>query len=89
MKRATPGNQTAGESVARDNLWAMETPQIFRARLLIEAYQKILETGETVTDEASALQALGREVRLVENPHPNPKITVPADLQLAAGLADQ
>ncbi len=42
--------------------------------------------GLTVTDEVSALQHLGHPVQLVENPHPNPKITVPADLELARRL---
>ncbi len=82
LKRANADSEVS-ESISRDNLWAMETPQIFDAKLLCEAYRKILEQGEPVTDEVSALQAIGVKVRLVENAEPNPKITVSSDLVLA------
>lgn len=83
LKRSVPGGCVAAESVSRENLWAMETPQIFRRDLLLAAYQKVLEQGQTVTDEVSAVQILGRSVQLVENAGFNPKITVPSDLRLA------
>jgi 2-C-methyl-D-erythritol 4-phosphate cytidylyltransferase len=83
LKRATPGGTIAAESVSRTDLWAMETPQIFHREILLGAYQHILATGELVTDEVSAVQALGTEVHLVENHQPNLKITVAADLAQA------
>lgn len=86
LKRSDSDGHAVVESVSRDLLWAMETPQIFRADLLRAAYEKILEQGELVTDEVSAVQALGTEVLLVENPEPNLKITFPADLQLAEAI---
>ena len=79
-------NREVCESVSRDDLWAMETPQIFDAGLLRKAYGKILAEGATVTDEVSALQAIGVKVRLVENQKPNLKITVPADLAIAENI---
>lgn len=74
------------ESVERDGLWIMETPQVFRLSLLRSAYQAIIARGKLVTDEVSAVQECGHPVRLVENSSPNPKITLPGDLEMAARL---
>lgn len=71
------------ESVDRTNLWAVETPQIFRADLLRHAYRQVIESGGYVTDETSAVQAAGAPVVLVESPEWNGKITYPADLETA------
>jgi 2-C-methyl-D-erythritol 4-phosphate cytidylyltransferase len=69
--------------VSRENLWAMQTPQIFRRDLLLRAYEATMAAGQEVTDETSALEALGIPVALYHNPRWNPKITYPADLELA------
>jgi 2-C-methyl-D-erythritol 4-phosphate cytidylyltransferase len=74
------------ESVSRERLWFMETPQVFGVSLLRDAYSKVIADGVTVTDESSALEAIGVRVKLVESRHPNLKITTPADLPLAAAL---
>lgn len=71
------------ESVDRANLWAVETPQIFRAELLRHAYAEVIATGGYVSDETSAVQAAGAPVALVDTPEWNGKITYPADLALA------
>lgn len=73
-------------SVDREGLWFMETPQVFRRELLEEAYRRIAREGLSVTDEVSVLQAADRRSRFVESRFPNPKITRPADLVLAAAL---
>lgn len=82
VKRADEnGNVIA--PVSRENLWLMETPQIFQADLLKTAYASVLESGERVTDEVSAMELVGQTTRLVSNPGPNPKITFPEDLSQA------
>lgn len=70
----------------RNHLWAAQTPQAFKTELLRKAYAKVKESGESVTDESSALESIGEKVRLVESPRPNVKITTPDDLKLAAVL---
>lgn len=85
LKRADE-NQDVSGAVSRDDLWAMETPQIFRVPLLRRAYAAVLAQGERVTDEVSAIEALGEKVRLVENCEPNLKITVPGDLVVAEAV---
>ncbi len=77
------------ESVSRDNLWCMETPQVFETALLREAYQNVAARGLAVTDEVSAVQQTGVKVKFVESLHPNLKITTPADLALAEALIAQ
>ncbi|HVJ45668.1 MAG TPA: 2-C-methyl-D-erythritol 4-phosphate cytidylyltransferase, partial [Luteolibacter sp.] len=74
------------EPVSRENLWFMETPQVFSSALLTYAYDKISADKLTVTDEVSAAQAVGASVKFVESSHPNLKITTPADLALAEAL---
>ncbi|MGE9270964.1 MAG: 2-C-methyl-D-erythritol 4-phosphate cytidylyltransferase [Verrucomicrobiales bacterium] len=74
------------EGVPRDDLWHTETPQIFRTDLIRKAYAYIEKTGLLVTDEVSALEAIGHATKLVPSPTPNLKITHPADLALAEAL---
>ncbi len=85
VKRADAGHRVTG-SVDRSNLWAMETPQIFSRKLLLQAYKRILAVNALVTDEVSALEAMGEPVMLSECLKPNIKITFPQDLKLAAHL---
>jgi 2-C-methyl-D-erythritol 4-phosphate cytidylyltransferase len=64
----------------------METPQVFELSLLMSAYEKVIAENSLVTDEVSAVQAIGVPVRVVTNEQPNPKITFPEDLVLAEQL---
>lgn len=85
IKKGSPDNLTRG-SVARDDLWFTETPQMFRTETIIRAYQQVLGSHLPVTDEVSAVETLGIATRLVENSAPNIKVTVPSDLVLAAAI---
>jgi len=85
MKRSDAQDFSA-EAVSRENLWCMETPQVFEVSLLRQAYQNVAASGLMVTDEVSAVQALGVRVKFIESRHPNLKITTPADLALAEAL---
>jgi 2-C-methyl-D-erythritol 4-phosphate cytidylyltransferase len=82
VKRAdAEGRVTA--AVDRDGLWIMETPQVFSLPRLRAAYEDVLRRGELVTDEVSALELAGHATWLVENRAPNPKITLPGDIEAA------
>ena len=63
-------------------MWGMETPQIFRLDLLKQAYEYVKSHQLVVTDEVSAVEALGVATRLVQG-GANLKITLPGDLELA------
>jgi 2-C-methyl-D-erythritol 4-phosphate cytidylyltransferase len=75
-------------SVDRHQLYAMQTPQIFKRGLIEEAYRAIGE-GVLATDEVSAVERLGRKVFLVPNDDLNFKITYPRDLPLAEFVLNQ
>ncbi len=66
-------------TVARDKLWQAQTPQMFRRKLLTRA----LAAAPEVTDEAGAVEALGKQPKLVAADATNLKITYPLDLHLA------
>ncbi len=80
LKR-TDGSDFTSTAVPRENLWFIETPQIFKADLIRSAYKHILENNLPVTDETSALEAIGVKTKLIPSTSPNPKITTPADLE--------
>ena len=74
------------ETLDRERLRAVQTPQVFEASLLKAALQSALEQGAPVTDDASAVERLGKMVFLVEGEEENLKITTPADLILAEAI---
>lgn len=73
-------------TVDRTKLWAVQTPQSFKYSLLVESYSQVTKAKATVTDEASALELAGEEVRLVASSWSNLKITIADDLKSAALL---
>ena len=85
MKRSD-AEDFSTEAVSRENLWCMETPQVFAISLLREAYEAVAARGLLVTDEVTAVQAVGAKVKFIESRHPNLKVTTPADLALAEAL---
>jgi 2-C-methyl-D-erythritol 4-phosphate cytidylyltransferase len=83
LKRVSNGDvepPRVGATVDRSNLWAAQTPQMFRYSLLVKA----LEAHPEATDEASAIEALGLSPRLVRGSMRNLKVTYPDDIALAA-----
>lgn len=79
VKRSKGG---AIETVARENLWLAQTPQMFDYALLCRALDAALDPA-AITDDASAVEALGLAPRLVEGHPRNLKVTLPADIRIA------
>lgn len=75
------------ETLDRSELGAAQTPQGFRFRLLVEAYEAAFRDGITLTDEAMAVERLGIRVTAVPGSARNRKITTPEDLAWAEGVA--
>jgi 2-C-methyl-D-erythritol 4-phosphate cytidylyltransferase len=71
------------ETVNREGLWRAATPQMFRIQALAQALEKAMKTGKEITDEASAMEAIGGHPRVVACHTDNIKITLPEDLALA------
>ncbi|MBD8532473.1 MULTISPECIES: 2-C-methyl-D-erythritol 4-phosphate cytidylyltransferase [unclassified Massilia] len=78
----------AGElgTVSREGLWLAQTPQMFRYKLLREALAFASDAArdpKQVTDDASAVEALGLSPKLVEGHPRNMKVTLPSDVRIA------
>jgi 2-C-methyl-D-erythritol 4-phosphate cytidylyltransferase len=78
LKRAD-AQQRIANTEERAGLWQAQTPQMFRTGLLAQALQQC----RNVTDEASAIEALGLRPKLVLGESSNFKVTYPQDLLLA------
>jgi 2-C-methyl-D-erythritol 4-phosphate cytidylyltransferase len=73
-------------TVSREGLWLAQTPQMFRYKLLREALAFATSAARDpsqVTDDASAVEALGLSPKLVEGHPRNMKVTLPADVRIA------
>ncbi len=68
------------QTLYRSRLWALETPQVFSRELITRAYARVAKKGLSITDDAQAVEKLDHPIALLENAHPNPKLTTPADL---------
>lgn len=68
---------------ARQNLWAVQTPQLFEDDLIRRAHS---EVTDDVTDDASMIESIGGKVALFEGSYNNIKVTTPEDLLLAEAI---
>jgi len=80
------GGGRSARTVDRAGLWRALTPQVFRYGLLRRALAFCIERERSVTDEASAVEALGLRPRLVPGRADNIKLTTPADRVLAEAI---
>lgn len=74
------------ETVARDGLWRIQTPQAFRTELLRRAHREAQEKGWEATDDAALVEKVGGTVVVVEGDTMSFKITNPEDFALAERL---
>ena len=85
IKQAFPDG-TVERTLDRSRLWAIQTPQVFRA----DSLRRALDVDEAVlagaTDDASLVESAGGSIRVVEAPPENFKITSAADLARAESL---
>ena len=70
----------------RSQLWGIQTPQIFRRDLLVEAHQHAQRKQIQLTDDAALVEQLGLKVKCVMGSYDNLKITTPEDLTVAEAL---
>ena len=82
-------NHVLSGSIDRQNVFAMQTPQIFRRELLSQAYEQVKRDSLTVTDEVSAIEHAGGRIVIVPAEDHNFKITYASDLLLAEAILKQ
>ena len=71
------------ETLSRDEIWLVQTPQVFRKQIVVAAYEKAVAGGWTGTDDASFVERMGVSVSIVPGERTNVKVTTPEDLQWA------
>ena len=84
LKRAAQGRAIA--TVDRQDLWAAQTPQVFRRELIENAYAKAAADGFRATDDAQLVERLSIPVTLVPGTAENIKVTSPDDYRLALAI---
>ncbi|MDZ7808587.1 MAG: 2-C-methyl-D-erythritol 4-phosphate cytidylyltransferase [Gracilimonas sp.] len=72
----------------RSVLWQIQTPQVFKREILIEAYEKAIKEGFTGTDDSSLVENTGVKVKVVEGGVNNFKITYPIDLKVTEQIIE-
>ena len=71
------------QTLPRDGLWAVQTPQVFRRQMLDEAHRHI---DEEVADDASMVERAGGKVRIFMGSYYNIKVTTPEDVPVAEAI---
>ena len=84
IKRCEKGS-VVSETIPREKVWAVQTPQAFQMKVLRAAYAK-LDPKNEVTDDCLAVEGNGEQVRIFESLKPNFKLTTPEDMQLISAL---
>lgn len=79
------GHPVVKRTLDRHKLWGIQTPQVFRKDLIINAYRRF--GRQRVTDDASWVEKLGKKVSIVMGSYLNIKITTLEDLVLAESIA--
>ncbi len=85
IKRKTDTNEVC-ETVPREDLIAVQTPQGFTTKMMIAAHQKAKEDGIFVTDDASVAEYAGIPVKIISGDYKNIKITTPDDILIANAI---
>ncbi|MDP2906263.1 MAG: 2-C-methyl-D-erythritol 4-phosphate cytidylyltransferase [Candidatus Omnitrophota bacterium] len=87
IKEVVRGQTFVKKTLDRDRLWEVQTPQVFKREIILEAYNKF--DGKTVTDDAALVERLGKKVSLVMAAYSNIKVTTPEDLIIAEAIANR
>jgi 2-C-methyl-D-erythritol 4-phosphate cytidylyltransferase len=87
--RRSTGGDFFDQTLDRTALWFIQTPQAFRAKLLVRAFEKARSDKFYSTDEAALVERLGVKIRIVEGSYDNIKITTPDDLELGTLILDR
>ncbi|HTP80905.1 MAG TPA: 2-C-methyl-D-erythritol 4-phosphate cytidylyltransferase [Bacteroidota bacterium] len=80
--RRSVGGVQFDHTIDRSALWLVQTPQVFRAKLLIRAHERARKDRFSSTDDVALVERLGIKSRIVEGTYDNIKITTPDDLEL-------
>jgi 2-C-methyl-D-erythritol 4-phosphate cytidylyltransferase len=75
-------------TLSRENIWLAQTPQVFRFDLILKAHETARRDGYVGTDDASLVERLGEDVKIINGGRFNIKITKKEDLAIAKAMFD-
>jgi len=87
--RRSTGGHFFDQTLDRNALWLIQTPQAFRAEVLLKAFEKAMQDKFCSTDEAALVERLGIKARIVEGSYDNIKITTAEDLELGTLILER
>jgi 2-C-methyl-D-erythritol 4-phosphate cytidylyltransferase len=73
-------NNIIKDTPDRKHLWAVQTPQVFNYKVLMDAYENAYNKGYYGTDDAMLVEYLGQEVKMIMGSYENIKITTKEDI---------
>jgi len=76
-------NHLVERTLPRDQLWSVQTPQVFRYNLILQAHRCV---SHDVTDDAMMIEEIGESIKVFHGSYSNIKITTPEDLIIAECL---
>lgn len=82
------GHKIVQETPERSSLIAIQTPQAFLYEIIMEAHRKV-PAEQPVTDDASLIEYVNKQVKVIEGSYENIKITTPLDLIIAENILKQ
>ena len=74
------------KTLNRDDLWAVQTPQIFKYNRIFQAYEQAMGKKHYATDDAALLERYGGRIKIIMGSYRNIKITTPEDIIIAEAL---
>ena len=77
------GGGTIRQTLKRDLLWSIQTPQVFRYETVYNAYMEAEKESFSATDDSALVERYGGKIRVVMGSYANIKITTPEDLMIA------
>jgi len=87
LKRASSAD-VIERTISRENLYAVQTPQVFRKEWLLKAHEQARATSLAATDDAQLVEAIGGRVKVLQGNRWNMKVTFQDDLVVASALLE-
>jgi len=75
-------------TLSRENVWLAQTPQAFKYDLILKAHEAAQRDGYVGTDDASLVERMGDDVKIINSGRFNIKITKKGDLAIAKAIYD-
>lgn len=84
--KETTADEVVSHTLDRPRLWAVQTPQVFRANVLLEAHYQARADKVWGTDDAMLVERLGYNIKVIDGLEENLKITTPLDMVMAEAI---